>query len=222
MGHHVKNMSSSDESSGDMVDMPVVRKGRDDFISYLGFLARSKVRIVYSSWKFVPDKTKELIWTQILQTFDVPNTKAMKKHWMGEVRLRWKDFKNKLTGKYIRGPKRDEDPCMTYDFISPEDWREFVASRQNPEFLKTSQANRERQAKNKYPHCLSRGGYRKLERKMMEEELRRMKEASQSDPSTAIQAPQRPPRHKKWKAARMKGDKYERLGYHPRGGELGV
>ncbi|KAI9109317.1 hypothetical protein K1719_019661 [Acacia pycnantha] len=97
---------------------------------------------------------------------------------------------------------------MTYDFISPEDWREFVASRQNPEFLETSQANRERQAKNKYPHCLSRGGYRKLERKMMEEELQRMKEASQSDPSTTIQAPQRPPRHKKWKAARMKGDKY--------------
>ncbi|KAI9117776.1 hypothetical protein K1719_011191 [Acacia pycnantha] len=43
---------------------------------------------------------------------------------------------------------------------------------------------------------------------MMEEELQRLKEASQSDPSTAIQAPQRPPRHKKWKAARMKGDKY--------------
>ncbi|KAI9092967.1 hypothetical protein K1719_027490 [Acacia pycnantha] len=82
MGHHVKNMSSSDESSGDMVDMPVVRKGKgsthmgaliafgreeDNFISYLGFLARSKVRIVYSAWKFVPDKTKELIWAKILK-----------------------------------------------------------------------------------------------------------------------------------------------------------
>ncbi|KAI9088990.1 hypothetical protein K1719_029269 [Acacia pycnantha] len=43
---------------------------------------------------------------------------------------------------------------------------------------------------------------------MMEEEPQRMKEASQSDPSTAIQAPQRPPRHKKWKVMRMKGDKY--------------
>ncbi|KAI9100788.1 hypothetical protein K1719_024150 [Acacia pycnantha] len=132
--------------------MNPVGREEDNFISYLGFLARSKVHIVYSAWKFVPDKTKELIWTQILQTFDVPNTKAMKKHWMGEVRL--------------------------------QDWREFVASRQNPEFLETSQANRERQAKNKYPHFLSRGGYRKLERKMMEEELQRMKEASQSDPST--------------------------------------
>ncbi|KAI9127812.1 hypothetical protein K1719_000805 [Acacia pycnantha] len=43
---------------------------------------------------------------------------------------------------------------------------------------------------------------------MMEEELQRMKEASQSDPSICYPSPQRPPRHKKWKAARMKGDKY--------------
>ncbi|KAI9085092.1 hypothetical protein K1719_032908 [Acacia pycnantha] len=40
---------------------------------------------------------------------------------------------------------------------------------------------------------------------MMEEELERMKEASQADPSIVIQAPAR---HQKWKAARMKGDKY--------------
>ncbi|KAI9110763.1 hypothetical protein K1719_018201 [Acacia pycnantha] len=43
---------------------------------------------------------------------------------------------------------------------------------------------------------------------MMEEELERMKEASQADPSIVVQAPARPPRHQKWKAARMKGDKY--------------
>ncbi|KAI9100329.1 hypothetical protein K1719_024547 [Acacia pycnantha] len=35
-----------------------------------------------------------------------------------------------------------------------------------------------------------------------------MKEAAQSDPSIIVQAPDCPPRHKKWKAARMKGDKY--------------
>ncbi|KAI9086427.1 hypothetical protein K1719_031511 [Acacia pycnantha] len=43
---------------------------------------------------------------------------------------------------------------------------------------------------------------------MMEEELERMKEASQADPSIVVQPPARPPRHQKWKAARMKGDKY--------------
>ncbi|KAI9116152.1 hypothetical protein K1719_013082 [Acacia pycnantha] len=43
---------------------------------------------------------------------------------------------------------------------------------------------------------------------MMEEELQRIKEASQADPSIVVQPPTRPPRHQKWKAARMKGDKY--------------
>ncbi|KAI9125818.1 hypothetical protein K1719_003236 [Acacia pycnantha] len=42
----------------------------------------------------------------------------------------------------------------------------------------------------------------------MEEELQRMKEAAQADPSIVIQVPTRPPCHQKWKAARMKGDKY--------------
>ncbi|KAI9074050.1 hypothetical protein K1719_043977 [Acacia pycnantha] len=42
----------------------------------------------------------------------------------------------------------------------------------------------------------------------MEEELERMKEASQADPFIVVQPPARPPRHQKWKAARMKGDKY--------------
>ncbi|KAI9079898.1 hypothetical protein K1719_038144 [Acacia pycnantha] len=43
---------------------------------------------------------------------------------------------------------------------------------------------------------------------MMEEELERMKEASCADPSIVVQPPARPPRHQKWKAVRMKGDKY--------------
>ncbi|KAI9094823.1 hypothetical protein K1719_026629 [Acacia pycnantha] len=42
----------------------------------------------------------------------------------------------------------------------------------------------------------------------MQEELERMKEASQDDPSIVVQPPSRPPRRQKWKAARMKGDKY--------------
>lgn len=38
----------------------------DHFISYLGFLGRSKVRIIYDSWRQVPKKTKAMIWQQIL------------------------------------------------------------------------------------------------------------------------------------------------------------
>ncbi|KAI9126092.1 hypothetical protein K1719_003510 [Acacia pycnantha] len=146
----------------------------DRFISYLGYLARSKVRIVYPNWKLVPQKTKEMIWQQILQTYDVPDNKAMNKHWMGEV----------------------------------QDWRLFVASRQDPQFLKLSEVNKKRQAGNKYQHYMSRGGYRKLERRMMEEELEKMKDVAQSDLDIIAQVSDPPPRHKKWKVGRLKGDKY--------------
>ena len=69
-------------------------------------------------------------------------------------------------------------------------------------------ANAKRQAANNYQHCMSRGGYRKLERKMMAEELEKLKEAATSDPTVVVQPPPPPPRHKKWKAGRLKGGKY--------------
>lgn len=43
---------------------------------------------------------------------------------------------------------------------------------------------------------------------MMAEELEKMKEAAKSDPSVVVQEPAPPPRHKKWKAGRIKGGKY--------------
>ena len=43
---------------------------------------------------------------------------------------------------------------------------------------------------------------------MMEEQLERMKEAAESNPSSAVEPPEPPPRHKKWKAVRMRGDTY--------------
>ncbi|KAI9112862.1 hypothetical protein K1719_016179 [Acacia pycnantha] len=42
----------------------------------------------------------------------------------------------------------------------------------------------------------------------MANELEKRKEAAKSDPSIVVQAPDPPPRYEKWKAARLKGDKY--------------
>ncbi|KAI9116596.1 hypothetical protein K1719_012254 [Acacia pycnantha] len=112
-------------------DMNPIGDEEDRFISYLGYLARSKVGIQYPNWKLVPPETKERIWQQILQTYDVPDTKPMYKHWMGEIK-----------------------------------------------------------------------------RKIMKEELEKMKEAAKSDPNIVIQTPAPPPRHQKWKVRRVKGGKY--------------
>ncbi|KAI9112593.1 hypothetical protein K1719_016516 [Acacia pycnantha] len=129
----------------------------DKFTSYVGYLARSKVRIVYATWRLVPQKTKELIWRQLLQTYDVPDNKAMYKHLMGQ---------------------------------------------------EVSEANKAKQAANKYQHYMSRPGYKKLERRIMTNELEKRKEAAKSDPSIVVQSPDPPPRYEKWKVARLKGDKY--------------
>jgi len=55
---------------------------------------------------------------------------------------------------------------------------------------------------------MSRGGYRKLEKKMMQAELQKLEEAARADQSIVVQVPPPPPRHKKWKAGRIKGEKY--------------
>ena len=67
-------------------------------------------------------------------TYDLQTTERMKRYCLSEVRGKWKDFKYLLTKDYIRGKKKEEDPCQGY-LISSEEWRTFVASRQDPKFL---------------------------------------------------------------------------------------
>ncbi|XP_028789646.1 uncharacterized protein LOC114745651 [Neltuma alba] len=163
----------------------------DRFISYIGFIARSKVGILFPNWKLVPEATKDMVWKDILQTYDVPPTREMKKHWLQQVRERWKDFKTMLTRVYIRGAKKNEDPCLKYSFLDQETWRKFVESRQDPEFQKLSAVNKERQSKNLYQHYMSCEGYKKVEQNIMQANLKTMQEVAKSNPSIIIQAPTR-------------------------------
>ena len=56
---------------------------------------------------------------------------------------------------------------------------------------------------------MSRGGYRKLEKKIMQDDLKKLEEAAKSDPSIVVKAPPRPPCHRKWKEGRKKGGRRE-------------
>ena len=49
---------------------------------------------------------------------------------------------------------------------------------------------------------MSHAGYRKLEKKIMQDGLKKLEEAAKLNPSIVIQAPPRPPRHRKWKEGR--------------------
>ena len=66
-------------------------------------------------------------------------------------------------------------------------------------------------AKNVYDYTMSREGYQKLEKKIIQVDLQKLEEAAKSNPSIVVQAPPPPPRHRIWKEMRMKGGKFINL-----------
>ncbi|KAI9083827.1 hypothetical protein K1719_034085 [Acacia pycnantha] len=98
----------------------------DRFVSYIGYLSKTHVGLKFSNWREVDEKTRGMIWAQLLQTFTVPDNEEAKKHFLGQVHVRWKDFKHTLTRDYIFGDKKNEDPCVCYTSISKEEWTSFA------------------------------------------------------------------------------------------------
>jgi hypothetical protein len=59
----------------------------------------------------------------------------LKKEWIRIAGERWRDFKGRLTKRYITNPEPDlVIPYLKYDYIKEEVWNEFVKSRDTPEF----------------------------------------------------------------------------------------
>ena len=58
----------------------------------------------------------------------------MKKHWIQYAGQWWKDFKTKLTSKYIFGNLSHMNPCDKYSFLDPVVWNEFVQLHTGPEY----------------------------------------------------------------------------------------
>ena len=68
-----------------------------------------------------------------------------------------------------------------------------------------SQKGKENRARNIYPHRLSRGGYRRIE-KILRDEKRKKMEEELGDSISLDRSPSPPSRHDKWKRARQRKD----------------
>ncbi|XP_019195859.1 PREDICTED: uncharacterized protein LOC109189702 [Ipomoea nil] len=178
---------------------PVYGKAGNEFKSYVGLVARINTPITIKEWSDIPEDTKATIWKEILSTFDIPDTIDMKRHWLSYVGDRWKDFKTKLVNKYIYG----QNPCQTYDFIEQETWNEFYQSHTGESYEATRKKYQDIQAKNIHPHLLARGGYKRLEKMMMDEKLKEQQALADADPSYTMSPPSPIRRVEKWKKARM-------------------
>ncbi|XP_074274291.1 uncharacterized protein LOC141598502 [Silene latifolia] len=149
---------------------PIGKNGAK-YTSYVGLLGRAKVPITIKTWKDVEEDLKVKIWEDVLTIFDIPETKL--KQVISIANTTWTNFKAKLTALYVfRKPPKgrklpvETDPVKKYPYLKTEVWQRFKESRLTEEFLAIRTAASDRQKKNKYPHRMSRGGYRKTRQKL--------------------------------------------------------
>ncbi|KOM27029.1 hypothetical protein LR48_Vigan358s000700 [Vigna angularis] len=106
----------------------------DDFRSYLGVVARNKISILIPSFDHVSEGDRNIIWQDILMTFDIPNVPTLRNKCLSTVAENFRNFKSKLTSRYIFGHLNHKSPCNAYKSIDEETWRVFKESRMSEEW----------------------------------------------------------------------------------------
>ncbi|XP_073121501.1 uncharacterized protein [Henckelia pumila] len=128
--------------------------------SYIGVVAREKVKISYKTWKQVPIDVKELIWDLVNLSYNVDA--KWKKGCLRSANSKWRQYKAHLTQTFILGkldkPEELYEPPASHG-IPKDDWSAFVISRMSGDFIKLSEQQKYRRKQNVYPHRLSRKGY---------------------------------------------------------------
>ncbi|XP_052728611.1 uncharacterized protein LOC128195373 [Vigna angularis] len=82
----------------------------DDFRSYLGVVARNKISILIPSFDHVSEGDRNIIWQDILMTFDIPNVPTLRNKCLSIVAENFRNFKSKLTSRYIFGHLKHKTP----------------------------------------------------------------------------------------------------------------
>ncbi|XP_022632160.1 uncharacterized protein LOC111240763 [Vigna radiata var. radiata] len=89
----------------------------DDFRSYLGVVAHDKISILVPSFDHVSEVDRNIIWNDILLTFDIPNVTSLRNKCLSTVAENFRNFKSKLTSRYIYGKHKHKTPCSAYKSI---------------------------------------------------------------------------------------------------------
>ncbi|XP_062014202.1 uncharacterized protein LOC133730667 [Rosa rugosa] len=144
-------------------------KAAKEMQSYIGVLARTKISIVTGDWREVDPEEKQKIWESIMDAYVIP--KECKKLVITSAANKWREFKSKLTNKYIipymDTPELLENPPDDYRCVKKADWDIFVADRISAKFQELRDAQIEKRKENRYPHRMARKGYANLEAELV-------------------------------------------------------
>ncbi|WOH04534.1 hypothetical protein DCAR_0623943 [Daucus carota subsp. sativus] len=125
-----------------------------DFRSYIGSVVRFQVDINIESWEVVDQGLKDAIWDDIKSRWKLDDSR--KKNVLERAGKQWRDFKAKLTKKFLREGK---DACEKYKYITEEQWKLFKEKRETEEFKRKSEKAKKSQKCNEHVHYLGPVGY---------------------------------------------------------------
>ncbi|KAG6538087.1 hypothetical protein ZIOFF_003190 [Zingiber officinale] len=101
--------------------------------SYIGCVARTMVPINIKSWPTVPENIKQKLWEEISNVFEL--TPQSETAVMNSASQKWRDFKNKLTSRFVwpnkDNPEKLSSPPSQYQ-IPKAVWKAFVDERLHP------------------------------------------------------------------------------------------
>ncbi|XP_062082207.1 uncharacterized protein LOC133788674 isoform X2 [Humulus lupulus] len=147
-----------------------IGKGATKMASRIGVFARCHIPLNIDDWRLVPNETKELIWKEINESFDVQATSKAKV--LSEVGDRWRDWKSWLTKNKVEKYKEKAPELLAHppdawsNWIKQDDWEGFVAKRLSPQWAELRKEKQGARAQNKYNHRTGRGGYKQIEQQL--------------------------------------------------------
>ncbi|KAK9073340.1 hypothetical protein SSX86_007664 [Deinandra increscens subsp. villosa] len=146
-----------------------------EFISFLGDLVRENVGLSVFNWKHVSKELRDKLWALITCYYEVDE--GRRKYVMNRLGMLLRSFRNKLYEKDIlpnlgKPNKLAKIPRRYRTIIrNQEHWDNFVAYTQSDQYKAVSGRSKTARSMSIYNHRLGRGGYARLEQKLVESKV---------------------------------------------------
>ncbi|KAL2516623.1 Plant transposase [Abeliophyllum distichum] len=136
--------------------MQPVGPNRDQFMSYLGKIARNGMRLplTYAHWSDVPEGILDYIWNEIQETTNAPP--AYRNNCLKSIDAKWRNWKSRVKTKYFSGITKEECLTMVPKEIDAQQWKILVEYWGTKEVMEATEKNKRNREQVGPPHRTGR------------------------------------------------------------------